>query len=86
MSSSKGKLWYLDLDFEKHHIYVYKDNKRLCQEGGLASGKEYGQVCQLTSYHQPNTETTFLKVANSYNDPPSTHTAYMNDIVLLLLY
>ena len=67
MSSSKGKSWYLDIDHEKHQIYVYKDNKRLRQEGGPGSGKEYGQVCQLTRYVQPKTEATLLKVTRIYS-------------------
>ena len=36
---SKGKPWYLDVDYNERHIYLYKDGKKLCQEGGPNSGK-----------------------------------------------
>jgi hypothetical protein len=69
---SKGKPWYLDVDIKEHHIYLYKDGKKLCQEGGPASGKEYGHVCQLTGLHQ-KTESEGLLLRVDYTSTTCMH-------------
>ena len=62
-ASSKGKPWYLDIDNNERRIYLYKDGKKLCQEGGPNSGKEYEHVCQLTRHKpQPDSDAILLKV------------------------
>lgn len=42
---SRGKRWHLDtIDGQ---TFVFKAGKKLCHEGGAASGKEYGGVTKV---------------------------------------
>ena len=47
---SRGKRWHLDtIDGQ---IFVFKDGKKLCHEGGTASRKEYGGVTKADTFEK----------------------------------